>query len=158
MEIDGIITEAYVYNPVSEEFFYGSYESEIATLNGVPISVSSVASVIDARIALGFSANEMQIGRYFADWGPTINSCQKGIGLLSPALNICNVARGRLDLFIDNGSSMEGHSGAALILCNAGGINRNYDLSEWDHRTKGIVAANGALGNTLLQSNKQRNE
>lgn len=149
LEIDGRITEAYVYNPVSDEFYYGSEEGSIATLNGEPISVSNVESIHDARIAVGFSANKAQIDRYFADWGTILDSCKKGIGLLSPALNICNVARGRLDLFVDNGSSMEGHSGAALILRLVGGVVSNYDLTEWDHRTTGIVAANHSLWDIL---------
>lgn len=61
------------------------------------------------------------------------------------SLTICNVARGRIDSFIDFGCSMEGQAAAALILKNAGGKVFNYDFSEWDHRQKGIVATNGVI-------------
>lgn len=40
---------------------------------------------------------------------------------------------------------MEGQAGAAFILKNAGGIAVNYDFSEWDYRTKGIIAVNNKL-------------
>jgi fructose-1,6-bisphosphatase/inositol monophosphatase family enzyme len=120
-------------------------------LNGKPIRCSSIESIGEAKVGVGFSANKPKIDRYYADWGDLLDSCQKGIPLIAPALSICSVARGRLDMFIDNGSSMEGHAGAALILMAAGGFVRNYDLTEWDHRTKGIMAANHSLGNVLAE-------
>lgn len=152
LEVGGRVTEAFVFNPVSDEFYYGAASRGSAMLNGKPIRCSSTASIDEARIGVGFSANKPKIDRYFGDWGSVLDSCQKGVGLLAPALNICNVACGRLDLFIDHGSCMEGHSGAALILHAAGGIVRNYDLTEWDHRTKGIFAANRGLGEVLPRS------
>ncbi len=54
-------------------------------------------------------------------------------------------ARGRIDAFIDFGCSMEGQAAAALILRNAGGTQYNYGFSEYDHRKKGIIAANSRL-------------
>jgi len=72
--------------------------------------------------------------------------------LIAPALTICNVARGRIDAFIDFGSSMEGQSAAALILKNAGGKVINYDLSAWSHNTKGIIATNGSLDLSVLRA------
>ena len=149
LEVGGEIIEAFVFNPVSDELYYGSADPTTATLNGKPIRCSSVDLIGEAKVGVGFSANKPKIDKYFADWGDTLSSCQKGIPLIAPALSICSVARGRLDMFIDNGSSMEGHAGAALILLAAGGFVRNYDLTEWDHRTTGIVAANHALGNVL---------
>lgn len=74
--------------------------------------------------------------------------------LLSPALNICNVARGRTDFFIDFGSSMEGHSASALILKNAGGELYNYDYSKWDYKSKGVIATNGLVDLRVYKTNE----
>lgn len=150
LEVSGKIVEAFVFNPVSDELYYGNADPTTATLNGKPIRCSSVGVIGEAKVGVGFSPNKPKIDRYYADWGDPLDSCQKGIPLIAPALSICSVARGRLDMFIDNGSSMEGHAGAALILVAAGGFVRNYDLTEWDHRTTGIMAANHTLGNTVL--------
>lgn len=158
LEVDGYIAEAFVFNPMSDEFYYGCADASIATLNNRTIQCSSVSSISDAKIGVGFSADKPQIDRYFADWGEMLGSCKKGIGLISPALNICNVARGRMDVFLDNGSSMEGHSGAALILKLAGGCTCNYNLTEWDHHTKGIIATNTPLGNSLLHYRRAQTE
>jgi fructose-1,6-bisphosphatase/inositol monophosphatase family enzyme len=96
-------------------------------------------------VVFGYSANYKNIEKYYEKWHVIFDTCKKGIGFLSPALNICNVARGRIDCFIDFGSSMEGHAAGALILKNAGGIIYNYDLTEWDHTTNGIIAINNNL-------------
>ena len=62
--------------------------------------------------------------------------------MLSPALNICNVARGKIELFIDFGCSMEGQAAAGLILEKANGNLLNYDKSLWNHEKVGIITSN----------------
>ncbi len=73
------------------------------------------------------------------------DNSKKGMPLISPALTLCNIARGRIDAFLDFQCSMEGQSAGALILKNAGGKLWNYDFIEYDHRIKGIIATNGNL-------------
>ena len=146
MEHQGQVVEAWVYNPVSEEMFHASRDAGRSFLNGEPIAVSDTSRWDAALVAFGFSATMKNIRRYYEDWTDVFDRCRKGLGLLAPSLNICNVARGRIDAFIDFGSSMEGHAAAALILQNAGGIARDYDGVDWDHTTRGIVASNARLG------------
>lgn len=149
LEKNGQIVEAYVYNPITDEMYYSAEDEKASFLNGKPIHVSGTYNIRDSLIAFGFSANIANINRYHRDWPALFSDCKKGMGLLSPALNICNVARGRTDCFIDFGSSMEGHAGAALILENAGGAIANYDLSKWDYKTKGCAAVNNKLFNVI---------
>lgn len=145
LEQEGEIVESYIYNPISREFFYSKNSDKKSFLNENEIHVSDTDKVENALVTFGFSANYKNINKYYKDWTQLFNNCKKGMGVLSPALNICNVARGRIDCFIDFGSSMEGHSGASLILKNAGGMNLNYDLTSWDYKTKGIIASNNLL-------------
>lgn len=139
------IEEAYVYCPFTEELYYASRRLGQSYLNGAPIRVSETAELRECLVSFGFSAHMRNIARYYADWAPLFDNAKKAMPLLSPSLNLCNVARGRIDCFIDFGSSMEGHAAAALIVQNAGGKVTNYDLTAWDHRTKGIVATNGRI-------------
>jgi fructose-1,6-bisphosphatase/inositol monophosphatase family enzyme len=145
LEYDNKIIEGYVYNPINNELYYSNDKIKKSYLNGNEIHVSDTKSISDSLIAFGYSANYKNIKKYYEKWHIIFDNCKKGIGLLSPALNICNVARGRIDCFIDFGSSMEGQAAGALILENAGGVALNYDLTEWDHRIKGIIATNKNL-------------
>lgn len=145
LEKNGTVSLAIVYNPVTDELFEASDEMPGAYCNGVPIEVSTVDRLKDARIVFGFSADYRNIHRYHSEWGIVFDSCQKGLGLLSPAMNLCNLARGRTDAFIDFGCSMEGQAAGGYILQKAGGQLLNYDRCKWNHCETGIVAMNGSL-------------
>ncbi len=144
-ERDGEVVEGYVYNPISEELFHSSTEEGRSFLNGDPIAVSQTSSLSASLIAFGFSANLPAIQRYHDEWRTVFETCRKGVGWVAPALTLCNVARGRIDAFIDFGASMMGQAAASLILRNAGGTVLNYDLSEYDHRSKGIVGCTPSI-------------
>ena len=145
LEVDSTIVEAYVYNPISNEFYYSTSADSKSYLNNSIISVSETSVLKDSLIAFGFSANYTNIMKYYSKWQFVFENCKKGMPLISPALTICNVARGRIDAFIDFGASMEGQAAASFILKNAGGKLYNYDLSAYNHKDKGIIALNKNL-------------
>lgn len=154
-EHNGQITEAYVYNPVSGELYHAEKAKKGAFLNGQRISPSPTTDIRDALVAFGFSANMMAIQRYYDEWKPVFDQCAKGVGWITPAVTLCNVARGRLDAYIDFGASPAGQSSGAFILQKAGGIAVDYgDFEHFDHRTKGIVACNPGLIEALKKSRK----
>jgi fructose-1,6-bisphosphatase/inositol monophosphatase family enzyme len=142
LEEEGKITFAMVYNPITEELFEACEEKSGALCNGIQINVSTANQICESRVVFGFSANFKYINRYHTEWGDVFDGCLKGLGLLSPAMNLCNVARGRTDAFIDFGCSMEGQAAGGYILEKAGGKILNYDKSPWNHCEKGIIAAN----------------
>ena len=142
-EQSGEIVEAHVYNPVSKEYFYSDTDCRRAYLNSDVINVSRISRMRDSLVAFGFSANIRAIKQYYADWPQTFEKCKKGIAWISPALSICNVARGRLEAFIDFGCSYEGQAAASLILRNSGGAMFNYDHTDYHHRAKGGIFTNG---------------
>lgn len=145
LECNNEIVEGYVYNPISNEFYYTTKNEGKSYLNENEIKTSITDEITEGLIAFGYSTIYDKINRYYGEWKEIFENCKKGMPLISPALTICNVARGRIDAFIDFGSSMEGHSAAALILKNAGGIVFDYDLTKWNYKTKGIIATNGKL-------------
>lgn len=145
LEKDKRIILAMVYSPVTDELFEACDKNPGAFCNGTPIHVSVINYLQEARVVFGFSANFKNISRYHSEWGVVFDKCQKGLGLLSPALNLCNVARGRINAFIDFGCSMEGQAAGGYILEKAGGKILNYDKSIWNHCEIGVIATNGCL-------------
>ncbi|OPZ87154.1 MAG: Inositol-1-monophosphatase [Firmicutes bacterium ADurb.Bin419] len=152
LEVDNEIIEGYVYNPVSDELYYANNETGKAYLNDEIIKVSETNNIKDSLIAVGFSTNYKIIQQYYTEWNELFENCKKGMPLIAPALTICNVARGRIEAFVDLGSSMEGQSAASLILKNAGGKLYNYDFSEYEHTQKGIIATNGKIDLKRIRS------
>jgi len=154
LESKNEIIEGYVYNPINKEFYYSKKSLKKSYLNGKEISVSDTGTISESLVAFGYSSIYKNIEKYYKKWHEIFDHCKKGMGSLSPALNICNVARGRIDCFIDFGCSMEGQAAGGLILKNAGGIVYNYDLTEWDYKAKGIIAINRNLQEEIERINK----
>jgi myo-inositol-1(or 4)-monophosphatase len=144
-ELSGEIIEGHVYNPITNEYFYSDAYCKSSYLNGDKITVSKVTGIQDSLVAFGFSADIRKINRYYSHWPETFEKCKKGIAWICPALSICNVARGRLEAFIDSGCSYEGQAAASLILRHSGGAMFNYDDTEYDHRVKGGIFTNGHM-------------
>lgn len=144
-ERNGEIVEAHVYSPVSGDYYFSDTKTGKSFLNGNEIHVSAVVQIHEALVAFGFSANIQLIKDYYATWGYLFETCKKGVAWICPSLSICNVARGRIEAFIDRGSSMEGQAAASFILKNAGGKMFNYDKSVYDYHAKGGIFTNGKL-------------
>lgn len=142
--VGGEVITAIVYNPMSEDLFYADTESK-ALLNGKPISVSDRKDLCDAYVIMGFSAHSTNIARYEKEWPQLFSDSKKALGLLSPSLNLCAVAMGKSDAFVDFGCSFEGQVAGAFILQKAGGNCRNYGGEDYDFREVGIVASNGVV-------------
>jgi myo-inositol-1(or 4)-monophosphatase len=132
---------AYIYNPMTQELFWTEPHYS-AMLNDNEIRVSQRHAIENQYGLIGFSANMNNINKYVRDYPDYFNETRKSIGILSPSLSICAVARGKADYFIDFGCSPEGKVGGALILQKAGGRIYNYDKTEYDYKSVGIFATN----------------
>ncbi len=148
LEENGRITKGVVLNPISDELYFSDGDG-VALLNGQPVKCSERANPADCLVTVGVSMTPAKVTKMLSEWKPLFEQHKKGLALLAPALNICHVACGRTDIFVDPGSEMTGHAAAAFILQNAGGRASNYDFTEWDHRTKGIVASNALVHDQL---------
>jgi myo-inositol-1(or 4)-monophosphatase len=138
-----------VYNPVLDELYRAVVKTG-AYLNNTKISVSEKSRLDESFLAVGYAPEPENIKE-------GLNTVEK-LALVfkrvsinfSPALDLCNIARGRVDALIDNGTTPEDHAAGTLILKEAGGSFQNYNKETWDVNTKGIVATNTLLHNQLL--------
>jgi len=143
-----------VYNPISDELFYAE-KGKGAFLNGESISVSNRKDLSESLLAMAYAAEEDKIRQGITLLESFVLHCRRVVINFAPALDLCNIARGRIDGLLDNGSTPEDHAAASLILTEAGGSLRNFDQPGWDVNRTGIIASNTLLQDTLVdQLNK----
>ncbi len=143
-----------VYNPIVDEFYFAE-KGGGAFLNNEPIRVSGRTKLSDAYAATAFSEQETNVSTGLKTADILIRSCRRVVINFAPALDLCNIARGRLDLLIDNGSVPVDHAAGSIILSEAGGYLQNLGRTTWDINVTGITATNGKLkmpGQLLTQA------
>lgn len=130
-----------VYNPFREEFFSGIIEHG-AFLNGNPIHVSD-SPLNTAIVCLGTSGYHPQFHQRTARcMGELYRVCADFRRAGSAALELCYLACGRVDAFMEYKLYAWDFAAAATIIREAGGIIESIELPEWDFRkASGIVAA-----------------
>jgi fructose-1,6-bisphosphatase/inositol monophosphatase family enzyme len=92
------------------------------------------------------------ISEYYEQWKIVFDSCRKGIGWVAPALSICNVARGRIDAFIDTGCSVYGQAAASLVLKKAEGQMFDNKFEKYNFKTKGGIFCSGNILESLRKT------
>jgi myo-inositol-1(or 4)-monophosphatase len=138
-----------VYNPISDELFYAE-KGKGAYLNGEKISVSGRENISGSLLALAYAPEEKEIKEGIALLEKLVLQCRRVVINFAPAFDLCNIARGRIDGLIDNGSTPEDHAAASIILTEAGGKLRNLDQPGWDVNRTGIIASNNLLLDQLV--------
>jgi len=139
-----------VYNPILNELFYAE-TGKGAFLNGTPIKVSKKSELKDAFVASAYLSEDKEIVEGLNVIKKLALNTRKTVIHFSPALNLCNIARGRIDALVDNGTMPEDHAAGSIILTEAGGMVQNYGSNEWDINKIGIVASNGLLQNKVIE-------
>lgn len=148
-----------VYNPAGGETFRAII-GQGAFMNGERISVSTNVSTLNAA-ALG---TEFGYARDIADVDVVLKRLRNLLLVKtqtircagSAALNMCNVATGRLDLYFEGLNSKQGPKpwdviAAAVIVTEAGGVLRDLDGSPFDPCCGRILAVNSVeLANELI--------
>ena len=138
-----------VYNPVSRELFHAE-KGQGAFLNNQRIAVSARADIDGSLLALAYAPEKDKIKQSIHLLESLVFRCRRVVINFAPAFDLCNIARGRLDGLIDNGSTPEDHAAASLILTEAGGRLSDFDRPSWDLNSIGIFASNGSLHDQLL--------
>lgn len=133
-----------VFNPLLDEL-YTAEKGNGSYLNDKEIKVSSRSNIKSAFIASAYSANEKDIKRGLKTIEQLSLATRKVVINFSPALDLCNVARGKLDALVDNGTTPEDHAAGSLIVTEAGGQVSNYKKDTWNVNEVGIVASNGTI-------------
>ena len=146
---EGTVVAATVHNPLLDEFYVAA-RGQGAWRNGVPIRVGTRTDPADCIGGCAFACDDAGAREGLTVMKQLTLSLRKTLVHFSPALDLCNVARGRTDIYVDNGTTPEDHAAASLIVQEAGGCVRNFATPAWDPRAPGIIASNPALQRPLL--------
>ncbi|XP_022132376.1 inositol-phosphate phosphatase-like [Momordica charantia] len=154
LTIGKVPTVGVVYNPIIEELFTG-VRGQGAYLNGRPIKVSSQDELIKSLLATesGTTRDKSTIDAVTG----RINSLLSKVRSLrisgSCALDICDVACGRIDLFYLNGYGGPWDAAAgAVIVTEAGGLVYDPSGKEFDITATRIAASNPLLKEVFVEA------
>ena len=150
LEVAGRVEVAAVYDPCRRELFTAERGGG-AYMNGAPLRVSRVATLLDALLVTGFpydvhtSADEI-VGLFDA----FIRKAQAVRRLGSAALDLCYVAAGRMDGFWEQRLKAWDVAAGALIVEEAGGRATGLDGSAFDCHAGHVVASNATIHDEML--------
>ena len=137
---NGEITFGVVYNPFTEELFYGA-KGEGAYLNGAPIQVSNQPEFKDAVVSFGSSPYEKNRAKeLFPIFYNIFMNCADFRRTGSAALDICYVACGRQHAYLEQNLKPWDYSGASIILREAGGV-----ITDWGNKELPYLANSDIL-------------
>jgi len=149
LEVAGRLVLGVVYNPILEELFMAR-EGKGASLNGVPIHVAKTPDLAQALLGTGFPYDAWDNPRdNTAEWRHFLKRCHYCHCDGSAALDLCQVAMGRLDGHWESGLFAWDMAAGIVILREAGGVVTDYNGGQ-DMLTRGeLVAANPVLQTKL---------
>ena len=144
-EHDGELVAGCVYCPGTDELFLAA-KGEGATCNGKPIHVSDVTRLRDAIVHLGLGHRNPEI---LAQTEPVFFSLVHSISDIrrtgSAAYDICCVAAGHADAFIEQGIFLFDYAASVVILREAGGRLDAWRPGMDPIATGSILAGNGRV-------------
>ena len=147
---DGTIEYGVVYDPYKDEMF-SARRGGGAFLNGRPIHVSQ-RPLAEGIFGMGTAIYDRQF------LAPTIRvteqlfrrSCDfRRLG--AAALDLCNVACGRLDLFFEYSLSPWDHAAGGLIITEAGGVISTLEGAPMDYARRCSVWASNQVNKDILR-------
>ena len=150
LEIDGRAEVGTVYDPTRRELFTAE-RGVGAFLNGVPLRVSSTATLLDSLLVTGFPYD---VHKHTADllemFGAFLGTARAVRRLGSAALDLCYVAAGRFEGFWEQHLHPWDVAAGALIAEEAGGRVTGMDGSQFDPAAAHLVASNGHIHDAML--------
>jgi myo-inositol-1(or 4)-monophosphatase len=117
--IDGEVVAGVVHSPALD-LEYAAVLGEGATLNGVPVRVRSTPSIDQALVSTGFSYEatiRARQGRAVARMLPQVRDIRR---LGSCALDLCTVASGQIDAYVEEGAHIWDYAAGSLVATEAG--------------------------------------
>ncbi len=144
-EHDGALQIGCVYCPGTDELFLG-VRGHGATLNGQPIHVSDTASLRDAIVHMGFGVRvPPDRERTLAVFPALLRSVSDVRRTGSAAYDMCCVAAGRADAYLELGINLYDYGAGYVILTEAGGR-----FSGWADNEDGLVSGNPLASNGVI--------
>ena len=140
-----------VYAPALDEM-YTAVKGGGAFRNGAPVHVSDVSDPMSAVIGVSFVHNVPEVSaRVRSQLMSLLTQVNDLRRLGSAAFDLCSVACGRLDGFVEPCLKLYDVAAGVLILREAGGIVTGWDEGEDPLKTGSIMASNGLLHDFLFQ-------
>jgi len=136
-----------VYSPILNETFTAQLWSG-SFCNWEKMKVDSLTNISQSLVAWVYGATENRINPSLKTLEKLILKSRKVVTNFSPALDLCNISRGKLHAFVDIWTTPEDHAAWSLILSEAWGFIVEYDWWEWNIATEGIIAC---CNRTLLK-------
>ncbi len=145
VEFNGITVAGAVAVPMLDEIYTAS-KGGGAFRNGVPITVSTQTILAQSLIGTGFAYSadiRARQGAMVATLLPEVRDIRRGG---SAAIDLCFVADGRLDAYVEDGLNPWDECAGSLIVSEAGGIVTVLDVGRGTH-----CAANPTLHALLAE-------
>jgi myo-inositol-1(or 4)-monophosphatase len=120
-EVDGVVVAGVVAAPALG-FEYVATLGGGATCNGQPVLPRATVALGERLVATGFSYEQPARARqatYISRLLPRVRDLRR---LGSCALDLCGVAAGTLDAYVEEGAHIWDHAAAGLVVLEAGGI------------------------------------
>ena len=150
--IEGIPQVGAIYNPFRRELFRGA-KGLGATLNRRPIRVSQTASLEKSLLVSGFAYDRREtLDNNYAEFCHLTHLTQGVRRSGSAALDLADVACGRLEGYWERGIKAWDIVAGVVILEEAGGMVTSYDNNALDIQSGRILATNGLIHQELSRS------
>ena len=147
-EHDGALQIGCVYCPGADELFLAE-KGRGAALNGTPIHVAPTP-LRDAIVNMGFGHRVSENRtRTLAAFPALLNSVCDVRRIGTAAYEICSVAAGRADAFLELGLCLYDFAAAIVILAEAGGRVSGWAAGEDALVTGNLLATNGVIHDAL---------
>jgi myo-inositol-1(or 4)-monophosphatase len=150
LEQNGEIVLGVVYDPMRDELF-SAQKGQGASLNGKPVRVSTVDTLINSLLATGFpydrKVSEKNNIDYFHD---LLMASQEVRRDGSASLDLCYVACGRFDGFWELKLKPWDVAAGSIIVREAGGTVSDFSGSRFSIHDDELLASNGRVHGQML--------
>lgn len=144
------VVAGYVYQPVGE-VMYHAQKGKGAWENGQPLRISPRVDLPYALVATGFPYSDMGWRREWVDLVVNVLDAAHGVRRFgSAALDLANVAAGRLDVFFEFNLKSWDVAAGSLLVQEAGGLVTDFQGGNDYIYGRQIVASNGHLHKPML--------
>ena len=144
-ELEGELVIGCVYCPGTDELFL-AVRGEGATCNGKPIQVSDISNLRRAIVHIGFGHRNPE---YLAETEQVLFPLIRAISDLrrsgSAAYDLCCVAAGRAEAFLEQGINLYDYGAGYVILREAGGSMQGWHPWQEPLSTGCLLAGNGRV-------------
>jgi myo-inositol-1(or 4)-monophosphatase len=146
---EGEVRLGAVFAPAANELFVAE-RGKGATLNGNPLRVSVTADLSASLVSTAFTVHGRLCAHHFARLRALTEAAQGVRAGGCASLDLSDVARGRLDAYVEEGLEPWDTAAGALLVREAGGMTQDFAGLAHDPFRAEILASNGFVAGALL--------